>query len=411
MSYRFIRITNYYGEYVEGYYNRFPAINELSYSEQHNHLIEDSIEMVSSYGKELRKLGVDAIDIISNAKYLQNTWAKEHNLENSISHNNLIFEQIKHYKPDVVWIDTSTLLNKEWIANLRKEVKSIKIIAAHICAPFNSVMEEAFKHIDIMFTCAPCTVEKLKEIGVKNVHLIYHSFDATVLEKIESTLNPFPEEDFVFTGSLLTGFGFHNERIEFIEKILASGVNLSIYGNLETNKKIFLKRSFSKTIKLLQKLHAEFVIEKVPLLNKNKNHSEVAINYYSGKMLNSAKPPVFGLDMYKLLTKSKLCFNIHGDIAKKCAGNVRLFEATGVGTCLITDWKENMKDLFDLENEVVTYKSVDECIEKVKWLLTNPIEAKKLALAGQKRTLKDHTIENRVNTVNEIFKTELQRYS
>lgn len=411
MSYRFIRITNYYGEYIEGYYNRFPNVIELNYNEQHSHLIEDSIEMVSSYGKFLRKAGIDAIDIVSNAAHLQNTWAKENNLDVNLSKEKLILEQLKHYNPDVVWLDTTELLNKNWIENLRKEVKSIKIIAAHICAPFNSIMEEAFKHIDIMFTCAPCTVDKLKEIGVKNVHLIYHSFDQTVLEKIKNTPNPFNEEDFVFTGSLLTGFGFHNERIEFIEKIIASDINLSIYGNLESNKRIFLKRSFSKTIKLLQKLHADFVIENISILKKHKKHSEVDINYYSKKMLNSAKPPVFGLDMYKLLSKSKMCFNIHGDIAKKCAGNVRLFEATGIGTCLITDWKENMSDLFDLENEVVTYKSVDECIEKVKWLLNNPTEAKKIALAGQKRTLRDHTIENRVNTVNEIFKKELQRYS
>jgi len=98
-----------------------------------------------------------------------------------------------------------------------------------------------------------------------------------------------------------------------------------------------------------------------------------------------------------------LCFNIHGEIAKKCAGNVRLFEATGVGSCLVTDWKDNMSDIFKLDEEVVTYKSLDECIDKMSWLMNNPNEAKKIALAGQKRTLKDHTVENRVSQLHSLF--------
>ena len=41
----------------------------------------------------------------------------------------------------------------------------------------------------------------------------------------------------------------------------------------------------------------------------------------------------------------------------------------------------------------LTYKSTDECIDKVKWLLSHPNELKQIAEAGQKRTLKDHTFE------------------
>ncbi|MFO0210108.1 MAG: glycosyltransferase, partial [Pseudanabaena sp.] len=75
--------------------------------------------------------------------------------------------------------------------------------------------------------------------------------------------------------------------------------------------------------------------------------------------------------------------------------NMRLFETTGVGSCLITDWKQNINDLFEPDREVVTYRSSSECIEKVKWLLSNPLEAEKIAKAGQHRTLKDHTFDIR----------------
>jgi spore maturation protein CgeB len=84
-----------------------------------------------------------------------------------------------------------------------------------------------------------------------------------------------------------------------------------------------------------------------------------------------------------------------------------MFEATGVGTCLLTDWKEHIADLFEPDEEVVTYKSAEECIEKAKWLLENPAERERIAKAGQKRTLRDHTFENRVELFDAIIKKQL----
>ncbi len=408
MNYRFIRVTDYYRGYLKKYTTRFPDSIHLSYDEQHNHLINDSIEMVSSYGKYLREIGVDAIDIVSNAEQLQNCWAKEHGIEKDFTQHELILEQIKYYKPDIVWIDTTPLLNKKWVEHLRKEVPSIKLVVGHICAPFNAEIGESFHSFDIMFTCSPCTEVELKQMGIKNTQLVYHAFDHSVLDKLATQPNNFPELDFVFTGSLLTGYGLHNERIDYIEKMIAKGINLSIYGNLEPKHRVLLKQGISNTIRFLHSVKCDFVVDNIPVLNKYKQHSQSDIKYYSKKLVDSVKPPVFGMDMYKVLSKSKLCFNIHGDIAKKCAGNVRLFEATGAGTCLVTDWKKNMSDLFELDKEVVTYKSVDECLEKVKWLLANPNEAKKIAKAGQDRTLKDHTIKNRVKIVDTALKNALK---
>ncbi|MCC7050651.1 MAG: glycosyltransferase family 1 protein, partial [Bacteroidia bacterium] len=82
---------------------------------------------------------------------------------------------------------------------------------------------------------------------------------------------------------------------------------------------------------------------------------------------------------------------------------IRLFEATGIGTCLITDYKDNMSTLFEIDKEVVTYKNMSDCVDKVKWLLNNPEERNKIAKAGQERALKSHTVKNRVAQVNEII--------
>ena len=80
---------------------------------------------------------------------------------------------------------------------------------------------------------------------------------------------------------------------------------------------------------------------------------------------------------------------------------MRLFEATGVGTCLLTDWKQNLSEIFAPDLEVTTYKTAEECVDKVKWLLDHPKERKAIAEAGQARTLKEHTFEQRAAQMHE----------
>lgn len=99
-------------------------------------------------------------------------------------------------------------------------------------------------------------------------------------------------------------------------------------------------------------------------------------------------------------------FNIHIDCAGDYAANMRLFETTGVGTCLLTDKKSNLSELFKDGEEVITYSSVDDCLDKIKWLLDNPIECRRIARNGQQRTLKDHNFENRVE---HFFKELIKR--
>jgi spore maturation protein CgeB len=58
---------------------------------------------------------------------------------------------------------------------------------------------------------------------------------------------------------------------------------------------------------------------------------------------------------------------------------LRLFETTGIGTCLLTDWKPNISELF----EPVTYRSPAEALEKARGLLDHEPERQKIARAGQ----------------------------
>lgn len=117
--------------------------------------------------------------------------------------------------------------------------------------------------------------------------------------------------------------------------------------------------------------------------------------------------PVIGMDMYNLLHQSKVTFNKHADLGWGGVGNMRMFEATGVGTCLVTDMGKNMRDLFEPDKEVVTYTSIDEAVEKVNYLMEHEGAATGIASAGQRRTLKDHTINIRCQQIDEVIQKNL----
>jgi spore maturation protein CgeB len=107
--------------------------------------------------------------------------------------------------------------------------------------------------------------------------------------------------------------------------------------------------------------------------------------------------------MYKVLRQSLLTLNHHIDIASAYAGNLRLFEATGVGTLLITDWKKNLHDMFEPGKEVVCYRTPEECAEMVQYYLEHDEEREAIARAGQQRTLRDHTYYQRMQSLLEII--------
>ena len=68
-----------------------------------------------------------------------------------------------------------------------------------------------------------------------------------------------------------------------------------------------------------------------------------------------------------------MTLNHHIDVAEAYAGNLRLFEATGVGTLLVTDWKKNLHEMFEAGKEVVTYRTPEECVSSwcgIIWITT-----------------------------------------
>ena len=122
---------------------------------------------------------------------------------------------------------------------------------------------------------------------------------------------------------------------------------------------------------------------------------------------------VWGVDAARVMSASAMTVNVHGDIcvAGQCddhlANNQRLFEATGVGTLLVTDWKEDLHEVLEPGVEVATYRSPADCVEKVNYYLEHETQRREIAAAGQSRTLREHTYRTRMEDLLGILREHL----
>ncbi len=82
---------------------------------------------------------------------------------------------------------------------------------------------------------------------------------------------------------------------------------------------------------------------------------------------------------------------------------LRDIEAPMMGACYLTEWTEGLATLYDLGDEIETYRSADELVDKLKALQSNPAKRARLRHAGQRRALTDHTVARSLRKISDSF--------
>ena len=103
--------------------------------------------------------------------------------------------------------------------------------------------------------------------------------------------------------------------------------------------------------------------------------------------------------MYQVLRRSRITLNSHIDFTGRDAGNMRLFESTGVGAFLLTDFKDNLDTLFVPNHEVAVWRSTDDCCAAIGRYLDDDKGRAEIAHAGQARTMAQHTYRHRASEI------------
>lgn len=102
---------------------------------------------------------------------------------------------------------------------------------------------------------------------------------------------------------------------------------------------------------------------------------------------------------YGLMAASPATLNIHGD---QDGFTMRTFEASGVGGLQIIDRPE-VSRYYEVGTEVLAYESQEELIELCQRVLSDPVWAQSIREAGLKRTLAEHTFDQRVKSLEQLW--------
>lgn len=79
--------------------------------------------------------------------------------------------------------------------------------------------------------------------------------------------------------------------------------------------------------------------------------------------------------------------------------NVRLFEAAGSGAAVLTEFRPTLPDLFSIGDEVLTFHDFDELISQATRLLHEEGLSERLGAAATKRAHGSHTYERRLSVI------------
>jgi len=363
---KIIFFSSYYPRYLDAFYKKKPLLSSMTYDEQMNALRKDYFGDWASYLPSFSKLGAEPHLIIPNCKPLQQAWAKENNIKWDPKNweYSLPIEQVKKIKPDVFYIGNMFEYYGEFLDAIKQHTKKIfGWIACEIPAGVKPVQ------LDLVLSSLPLFVERFRNDGL-NAEFLTAAFDAAILNAIDQ--RTIQDINFSFIGSLTKA---HSKRINMV-KHLIDQTDLEFFGlNIEAiqDERSFFKRLTTSSI-------------------------------YKKRFRGEA----WGLDMYKILKRSKITFNAHIDISGSYIGNMRMYEATGAGALLLTDGKNAPVKLFK-DDEVVYYENIDEAVGKYQYYLSHEKERNEIAKRGQQRTLSDYSYERTSKQLYNYFEEYLKK--
>ena len=410
---RLLKLGVYHPSYLRQFYAERPALAAQPYSVQHWALIEDCYGSSDFWTTALNKYGYETCDTIANAEPLQRQWAEANGLRATTD--GWLFEitgaQVQAFRPDVLLVADHSTFDAAFLRHLRKLCPSLRLIVGWCGAPYNDA--SVFGAWDVVLSCVPEMVKQFRRDGHQSHH-VNHAFEPRILKKIDTTAPP--SADFAFIGSVLKHNQFHVEREKILVRLVEE-TGLQIWSDIRRpstreSRGVRMRRLADMAVRVARAARVpNSLLSAAPLVNRAAclDSSAVLSQGVDSRIARRSRPPLFGLKMFQQLRDGRVALNTHIDISPTSASNMRLFEATGVGTCLLTDWKENLLRLFEPDAEVLTYRSAEECVEKVRYILGHEEERRTVAAAGQRRVLRDHSFASRAALIDEIIRGALSK--
>lgn len=359
---RTLFVQTYYPEFLTDLYTREPNLEKFDYDAQFERILDEMFSIGDAYSHGMQQAGVEAREVICNADPLQRAWAAAHDIETTENlhdqRRRILAAQIDEYRPEILYVFEWSPLGDGFLSEMKERVR---LLVGQIASPLPD--DRTFAAYDLIVSSYPPIVDHFSANASRGVYLPL-AFDTRVLHRLRP--GP-PEYDVTFIGGFAPS---HPDRAAWLETILAR-MDVAIFG---------------------------YGIQRVPPESPIHQH-------YRGER--------WALPMYEALQRSRITLNLHaqievdGHLSRSFANNMRLYEATGVGTCLVTEARENLCDFFEPDVEVATFSDFRTCADTIERLLHDEPARARTAAAGQTRTLTEHTYPQRMSQLADILRKRL----
>jgi spore maturation protein CgeB len=395
-------LDSIYPEHVEQVYKENPNLKNNSSEEQVEFIRWHALSSYVRWFEILENRGFETCTFNSNLNSVNFTWAKENNYKNCSNNNiwRIGIEKIKRFNPDMIFVFTpSTYIENNFLTELVESLNTKPKLVAWYGA--NCGSEKIFRYFSLTLSNSKQLVQSLREKEINSEYL-QHSFDPIILDNIQSPKKKINKT--VFFGNLDYSSDDFQPRTELLQEIASKTKSIDIYGALKKptlterfkNKYLDTRHEFSKSV-------SNFIpLQKLQYWS-DKNNLPTRSLSIKANFARRVKAPLYGKEMLQKLSKYKIALNYHNAHTGNYACNMRLFEATGLGCCLLTDNKSDLKDFFTPEKEVITYNNLDELEENINYLIKNPKICNEISKLGQKRCLQNHSTDKVLNRFIEIL--------
>lgn len=116
---------------------------------------------------------------------------------------------------------------------------------------------------------------------------------------------------------------------------------------------------------------------------------------------------VYGEEHAKISKLSKIYLGFDSMPHIRKSMSERMYIAVGCGAFYMCQYVDGIEDMLEPDKEIVTFKSEQEMLAKIKYYLENDHERAKIAKAGQKRVLEEHTYEIRTGQLIKIYEESI----
>ena len=388
-------LTSIYPKHAEIIYQQNPSLHQKTSDEQMEFIRWHALSAYVRWIPLLEAKGCQVIEFHHNLENVETAWAKENHIQSETRYSivEIGLEKVKRFKPEIIFCTSPAVYtNNHFIKQLLSVLKKRPKLVAWYGA--NCGNENVFKQFDLTLSNSNHLVENLKMQGMA-AEVLQHSFDPIILDKVGKSIEK--KKRVAFFGNLDNKSEDFRDRTELLYKITKDIPEFDVYGelyrpNLYESSKFYLLEKRTKLSSIISKISSNSKLQ----YWANADNLPPSPWTISREFVCSIKKPLFGHEMLAKLNSYQIAFNYHNKQTGDCSCNMRIFEATGLGCCLLTDYKSNIHTLFEEGKEVVTYKTNDEAIAKACYLLENPQISRKIGLAAQKKTL------NKFNSVRQI---------